>query len=97
MWYHLILGPSPRIKISFFLLSISRDEFISAQKITVFFPMLPSGNENTACESNLIPKPVHTYRSLFLANLTPLNKQPFKVKSVFKSRDHGSNSLTILY
>ena len=28
----------------------------------------------------------------FLGNLTPPNKQSFKVKSEFKSHDHASNS-----
>ena len=31
-------------------------------------------------------------RSVFLANLTPSNKQSFKVKSEFKSHDNVSNS-----
>ena len=45
-------------------------------------------------ELNPIPKPVYTYLpgSAFLANLTPQNKQYFKVKSEFKSRDHVFNS-----
>ena len=87
-------GPSPRIKISFFLLSICIDELISALKIMKFFPVLPSGNENSECKSNPIPQPVYTYLigSAFLANLTPPNKQSFKVKSVFKPCDHVSNS-----
>ena len=33
--------------------------------------------------------------SAFLANLTPSNKQSFKVKSEFKSRNHVSNSQAI--
>ena len=59
-----------------------------------FLPMLPSGNENSERESNLIPYPVYTYLSgsAFLTNLTPPNKQSFTVKSEFKSRDHVSNS-----
>ena len=46
------VGQSPRIKISLFLLSICTDEFISAPK---FFPMLPSVNENSERDSNLMP------------------------------------------
>ena len=48
-------GPSPRIKISFPLLSTYTDELISAPKIMKFFPMVPSGNENSEQESNPIP------------------------------------------
>ena len=33
--------------------------------------------------------------SAFLANLTPPNKQSFKLKSELKPRDHVSNSETI--
>ena len=51
---------------------------------------LPSGNENSERESNLIPKRWHTYlsRSTFLV-------QSIKVKTVFKSHDHASKSCTI--
>ena len=38
------VGPIPRIKISFFLLSTCTDELTSTHKITTFLPMLPSGN-----------------------------------------------------
>ena len=44
------VGPLPRIKISFFLLSICTDELISAPKIMKFFPMLPSVNEMLECQ-----------------------------------------------
>ena len=40
-------GPSPRIKISFPLLSIYTDKFTSAPHTIAFFPMLPSANENS--------------------------------------------------
>ena len=40
------VGCSPRIKISFALLSTCRDELISTQKIMTFFPTRPSVNEN---------------------------------------------------
>ena len=49
------VGPSPRIKISLFLLSICTDEFISAQKIMTFFPKLPSINKNSERELNPMP------------------------------------------
>ena len=59
--------------------------------------MLPLGNENSEPESNPIPWPLYTYLagSVFLANLTPPNKQSYKLKSVFKFHDHISNSLII--
>ena len=46
------VGPSPRIKISFSLLSICTDKLISARKIMAFFPKLPFVNENSEIESN---------------------------------------------
>ena len=49
------VGPSTRNNISFPLLSICIDEFISAPKINTFFPMLPPGNENAECKSNPMP------------------------------------------
>ena len=49
------IGPKPRIKISFFLLSICTDELVSTQKIMTFVHTLPSGNENSKGKSNLIP------------------------------------------
>ena len=51
-----------------------------------------SGNENSERESNPIPWPPYTYLSgsALLANLTTPNKQSFKLKSKFKSRDHVS-------
>ena len=49
------VGPKPKIKVSFFLLSICTDELISVPKIMTFLPVLPSGNEHSECESNQIP------------------------------------------
>ena len=62
-----------------------------------FLSTLLSGDENSERESNPILYPAFTYLpgSEFLANLTPLNKQPFKVKSGLKSGEHVSNSWTI--
>ena len=91
----VLLNPSvgllPRIKISFPLLSICTDEFISAPKIITFLPMLPSGNENSERESNHMPQPLYLYlyRSAFLVSFTDPNKQLRNVKSVFKSLSHG--------
>ena len=45
-------SPSPRIKISLFLLSTCTDELISAPKTMTFFPMLASLNKNSERESN---------------------------------------------
>ena len=44
------VGSLPRVKISFFLLSICTDELISAPKIMKFFPMPPSVNEMLECQ-----------------------------------------------
>ena len=87
------VGPSPRIEISFFLLSICTDEFISTPKIMTFLPMLLSDNENS--ERNWIlccSLYLHLSGSAFLASLRDPKKQSFKVKSVFKYCDHVSNS-----
>ena len=52
---NLCVGPSLRIKISVFLLSIFTDQLISAPKILTFFCILPSVNENSEREPNPIP------------------------------------------
>ena len=49
------VGPFPRIKIYFFLLSIFVDELISTPKIIIFLPNLVPGNEKLPCVSNPIP------------------------------------------
>ena len=58
-----------------------------------FFTTLPSDNENFEREPNSVPEPLYTnlFNLAFLADLTPPNKQSFKVKSEFKSRDYASN------
>ena len=68
--------PVSRIEISFILLSICKDELISAPKLMTFLPTLPSDNENYNRESNPIPWPLYTYLSgsAFLATLTSPNK-----------------------
>ena len=43
------------MKISFRLLSICTDEFISSPKTMTFFPMLPSVDENSERESSPMP------------------------------------------
>ena len=69
------VSPSPRIKISFFLLSACSDELISSPKIMTFFPMLASGNENPERESKPMPCPLFLYlsRSSFLVTLADPN------------------------
>ena len=49
------VGPIPRIKISFPLLSICTDELISTPKMITFLPTLPSGKEYSPQESNPMP------------------------------------------
>ena len=60
----------------------------------IFSLMVPSGNEYSESKSNQIPQPLYTYlfRSSFLANVTPPNRQSFNLKSEFKSGNHISNS-----
>ena len=55
VWFNPCLGPSPRIKISFPLLSTLADELISATKIITVLPILPSVNENSERDSNPMP------------------------------------------
>ena len=55
MWYHLTLLLVLHQEISFPLLSICKDEFISALKIMTFFPKLPSLNKNSERELNPMP------------------------------------------
>ena len=56
--------------------------------------MLPSANKNSERESNPILYPLYFYLfgSPFIASFTAANKQSFRVKPVFKSRDYLSNS-----
>ena len=70
------VGPLPRTKMCFFLLSIFIDELISTSKIITFLPKsLP--NEKDVSLSNPIPYPEYPYLSIsaFLVNLTDPNKQ----------------------
>ena len=71
------VGPLPRIKVSFFLLSNFVDELISTPKIITFLPVLPEGCEKHPSLSNPIPLLEYPYLSisLFLVNLTAPNKQ----------------------
>ena len=59
--------------------------------------MLLSGKEYSPRVSNPMPKPLNEYLPgpAFLVNLTLLNKQPPKVKSISKSHGHETNSSTI--
>ena len=88
------VGPSSRIKISFFLLSTCTGKLLSTPKKMTFLPQLPSGYENCERASNPVPQPIYPYLSglAFLANITALNKQLPNVKSVFKSLDYVSSA-----
>ena len=85
-------GPSPKIKIFLFLLSICAIELMSAPKIMTFLPLLPSVNENSERESNTMPYLLYLYLpgSALLVSTTDPNKQLFNGKSVLKSLEHGS-------
>ena len=87
------VGPSPRIKISLFSLSICTDELISAPKIVTVFPSLPSVSETSERESNPMPDLLYLFlsRSAFLVSFTDPNKQIFNIKSMFKFLNHGFN------
>ena len=71
------VGPLPEIKISFFLLSIFIDEFISTPKIIMFLPNPVQGDENLPCLSNPIPYSEYLCLSIstFLVKVTAPNKQ----------------------
>ena len=71
------VGPLPKIKISFFLLSIFVDELISTPTIMTFLPSPVPGNEKLPCLSNQIPYPEYLYLSIsaFLVRVTASNKQ----------------------
>ena len=64
------VGPSPKIKISLFLLSVCTDELISAPEAKTFFAMCPSVNVNSEGESNPMTQPLYLYlsRSAFLVS-----------------------------
>ena len=51
------VAPSPRTKMSFFLLSTSTNELLPTPKITTFLPKPKSGYEQTERELNPIPYP----------------------------------------
>ena len=70
------VGPLPRIKMSFFLLSIFVDQLISTPKIITFLPVsLPI--EKDVFLLNPTPYPEYPYLSIseFLVSLTEPNKQ----------------------
>ena len=54
-----------------------------------FFHTFPSANENSERESNPMAKLLYLYLSgsSILGSFTDPNKQSFKLKSVFKSRE----------
>ena len=72
---NLCVGPFPKNKLSFFLLSIFVDELISTPKIITFLPNPVPGNEKLICLSDPIPQPEYPYLSIsaFLVNVTAPN------------------------
>ena len=59
------VGPLPRIKISFFLLSIFTDELIHYySKITTFLPVPSLRCDKNTCLSNPTPYPEYLYLSI---------------------------------
>ena len=56
-----------------------------------FFPVVPSGNENSKRESNPVPWPRNLClsRSAFLVSFTDPNKQLPSLKSLFKFLNCG--------
>ena len=69
--------PLPRIKISFFLLSIFPDELKNAPNIITFLLVSPLGCEKNPCLSNPIPYQEYLRLpiSTFLVNVTAPNRQ----------------------
>ena len=67
----------PRVKISFFLLSIFVDELISTPKIITFLPVSPLVCEKYPCLSNPVPYPqdLDLLILAFLVKLTAPKKQ----------------------
>ena len=78
--------PLPRIKISFFLLSIFVDELISTPNIITFLPVPPLGYEKNPCLSNSIPYPECLYLSIsaILVKLVAPDKQFSSVASILR-------------
>ena len=78
-------GPTPKIKISLFFLSICRDELISTPKVIIFFFHASSVNENSEREPNPMSYELYFYlsRSVSVASFTDPNKQQPNEKSVF--------------
>ena len=74
--YNPCVGPSPRIKIYFFLLSTCTEELLSSPKIIHFLPD-PLPTEKFLFLSNPIPYSEYLYlsMSIFLVNLIAPNKQ----------------------
>ena len=77
------VGPSPRIKTSFLVLSTCTEELISTRKIIVLLRNPALGCEKAPFPSNPIPYPEYLYLliSAFSVLLTAPNKQFSKVMS----------------
>ena len=74
---NLCVGPLPKIKISFFLLSTFIDKLMFTPKIVTFLPNPVPGDEKISCPSNQIPYPECLYLSIsaMLVKVTARNKQ----------------------
>ena len=82
---NICIGPLPRIRISFFLLSACADELISTPKIMTFLPdPLLSDNVKLSLVSDTDPYSQYLYlsRSAFLVSLTANNKEFLNVNLV---------------
>ena len=94
---HLCVGPSPRTKISFFLLSTCIEKLLSPPKIKTILPQSGPGSEKsdqTKIKTLIKQESKPLSGSAFLVNLTAPNKQSCRVNSGLKSSyDHLSNSL----
>ena len=84
VWFNPFVGPSPKIRIFFCLLSTSREELLAAPKIMRFLLKLLSGNKNCECASNPIPCPLCAYLSgsEILLDFSDPNRQLPNAKSV---------------
>ena len=97
------VGPEPRTKISFFLLSACTDKPLSKPKLGTCFPNSPPGNENCEHVSNPIPLicianqlirsnglsyiPILNYESIQLEK-NKVSKNQKKVSQYYRFRNH---------
>ena len=85
------IGSLPRINKSLFLLSTCTAELISTPKIMTFLPTLLSVYENCERISNAVAT-IFVFIWIIILTLLNRSKQSYRVKLVFKSCEHLSNS-----